>query len=142
MPERVPHDHPSVSTLRAQFARSGGTRRACLRLPDELDVDGGDLVRLVLDGTQYHARVVSDASGRLLRGAYDNRRLAREPGDGENRLLEWAADHDRGPGDAVDLDEVESGFLYGLRVPGTTAVYEATRQPDQSLADIARDLDG
>jgi hypothetical protein len=142
MAERVPHDHPSVSTVRAEFARSGGTRRPCLRLPADLVLDDGDLIRLVLDGTQYHARVVTDSTGPLLRGADDNRRLARESGDGTNRLLAWAEDHDCGPGDAVDLDEVEAGTLYGLRDPGATAVYRATRGPDQSLTDIARDLDG
>lgn len=142
MAERVPHDHPSVSTFRAEFARSGGTRRPCLRLPGDLDVADGDVIRLILEGTQYHARVVSDTTGPLVRGAYDNRRLAREPGDGDNRLLEWADDHDRGAGDAVDLDVIEPGDLYGLREPGATAVYEVARQPDQSLVDIAQDLDG
>lgn len=141
MPERIPNDHPSVQTYRAHLVRSGGTRRPCLRVPDEADLDEGDVIRLVLDGTQYHAQVVSDAQGLLVRGAFDNRRLAREPGEGENRLVEWADEHDREPGDAVDFDEVESGFLYGLRVPGKRAVYEATQQPNQSLADIARNLD-
>jgi hypothetical protein len=144
MPERVPHDHPSVRTFRAEFARSGGTRRVCLRLPDDVaeDLAAGDLIRLVLDGSQYHAQVAGDTAGLLLRGAFDNRRLARESGAGDNRLREWAAAHDRGPGESVDVDEIDPGYLYGLREPGATAVYEATRKPDQSLADIARDLDG
>lgn len=141
MAERLPSDHPSVTTLRARLARSGGTRRPCLRIPEAADVADGDLIQVVLDGAQYHARVVVDTSGPLIRGAYDNRRLARESGEGENRLLEWADAHDRGPGDAVDLDEVEPGFLYGVRVPGKRTVYEATESPDESLADIARDLD-
>jgi hypothetical protein len=34
------------------------------------------------------------------------------------------------------------GELYGLRIPGERAVYEATRGPPSSLADIARNLDG
>lgn len=141
MPERIPHDHPSVQTYRAYLARSGGTRRPCLRVPDDADLDAGDVIRLVLDGTQYHAEVGEDAQGLLVRGAFDNRRLARAPGEGENRLLEWADDHDREPGDAVDFDEVEPEFLYGLRAPGERAVYEATERPNQSLADIARSLD-
>lgn len=141
MAERVPHDHPSVSTVRAEFVRSGGTRLPCLRLPGAITVEDSDVLGLVLDGTRYYARVVTDSTGPLLRGAYDNRRIAREPSDGTNRLLEWADDHDCEPGTAVDLDEIEAGFLYGLRDPGSTAVYEATRGPEQSLADIARDLD-
>jgi hypothetical protein len=142
MPERVPHDHPSVTTLRAHLVRSGGTRKPCLRVPEEADAAEGEVIRLVLDGIQRHARVLADSEGLLIRGAYDNRRLARQAGEGENRLLAWADEHDRGPGDAVDLDEVEPGFLYGLRAPGENAIYDATESPDSSLADIARDLDG
>lgn len=141
MPERIPNDHPSVRTVRAHLARSGGTHRPCLRLPAEVDLRGGDVIRLVLDDTQYHAAVVEDARGLLVRGAFDNRRLARADGEGTNRLVEWAAAHDRDPDDAVDLDEVQAGYLYGLRVPGERAVYEATERPNQSLADIARDLE-
>ncbi|MFB6131333.1 MAG: hypothetical protein ABEJ28_10995 [Salinigranum sp.] len=142
MPDRVPSDSPSVTTLRASLARSGGTRKPCLRLPDGVDLEPGDLFRLVLDGRERHARVDGDASGALVRGAYDNRRLARNPGEGENRLVEWCRAIDRGPGEAVELDEVDPGYLYGLRVPGKRAVYEVTRRPDESLAAIAERLDG
>lgn len=137
MSQRVPSDHPSVSTHRASFARSGGTRRPCLRLPDTVDADEGDFVRLSLDGTAYHARVAADTQGLLLRGAYDNKRLARTPGDGENRLVEWCRANDREAGDSVDLDEVEPGYLYGLRVPGSRCVYESTGTPNDSLSSIA-----
>ncbi|WP_224267805.1 DUF7112 family protein [Haloprofundus salinisoli] len=141
MPDRVSHDNPSVTTYRARLERSGGTRRPCLRLPDEVEAEGGDVVRLVLDGDERHAKVDSDAQGPLIRGAYDNRRLARTPGAGENRLVEWAESNDRKPGTSVELDEVEPGYLYGLRVPGKRAVYSVTHQPKSSLADIARQLD-
>ncbi|WP_049985268.1 DUF7112 family protein [Halobellus rufus] len=140
MSERIPSDHGSVRSLRASLARSGGTRRPCLRLPDEVDVEGGDPVRLLLDGVTTHARVVSDANGLLLRGSYDNQRLAREPGEGENRLVEWCETHDRGPGDAVELDELDPGFCYGLREPGERVVYDVPRRPNQSLSDIASKL--
>ena len=140
MPDSVPSDHDSVATRRAKMARSGGTRRPCLRLSDDVDVEAGDLIRLVLDGATRHARVESDATGRLVRGAFDNRRLARSGGEGANRLVEWADRHNRGPGSAVELDEVEAGFLYGLRVPGERAVYEVTEKPDDSLASIAERL--
>ena len=137
MPDRLPSDHESVTTYRAKLARSGGTRRPCLRLPDEVAVEAGGLVRLVLDGAARHARVEEDATGRLVRGAFDNRRLARAGDEGTNRLVEWAAAHDRSPGSAVELDEVEAGFLYGLRAPGERTVYEATEKPNDSLASIA-----
>jgi hypothetical protein len=135
--ERVPSDHPSVTTFRASIARSGGTRRPCLRLPDEAAVEAGDLLRLSLDGTLAHARVDEDASGRLVRGAFDNKRLARNPGEGENRLVEWCDEADRGPGSAVELDELDAGFCYGLRAPGERVVYSVPKRPNQSLTDIA-----
>lgn len=141
MSERIPSDHSSVTTGRGRVERSGGTRRPCLRLPDEFDLDAGDVIRLSLDGTQYHAQVHSDQRGLLIRGAFDNRRLARTSGEGENWLVAWFQANDLTPDDAVDVDEVVEGYLYGVRVPGKRAVYEATEQPNDSLASIARDLD-
>ena len=142
MPERVPSDPPSVTPHRARLERSGGTRRPCLRIPDGIDdIDAGDTVRLVLDGTEFHAPVTGDTTGLVVRGAYDNRRMARER-DGANRLVEWADRTDTKPGDAVELDAVVSGTLYGLRVPGARAVYEATETPRDSLGAIAESLDG
>jgi hypothetical protein len=144
MAERLPSDHADVVTHRAHLVRSGGTRRPALRpaeaLPSLAAADGA-VVRLVVDGTTRHARVSVDADGPLLRGAYDNRRLARTPGEGEDRLAAWADAVGRGPGDAVDLDEVVAGDLYGVREPGTRAVYEASRGPADSLSSIARSLE-
>lgn len=142
MSDRVASDAAAVTTLRARLARSGGTRLPCLRVPDEAALEAGDEIRLVLDGKPRHARVASDARGLLIRGAYDNRRLARSPGEGENRLVEWCRDHDREADDAVELDEVDPGYLYGVRVPGERAVYEVTGRPNQSLQDIADSLLG
>jgi len=142
VPDRVASDGEAVTTYRARLARSGGTRRPCLRLPDDAAVEGGDLIRLVLDGDEYHARVASDADGALVRGAYDNRRLARADGEGTNRLVEWVRSVDRETGRSVDLDEVTPGYLYGVRVPGRRTVYSVTRQPDSSLSSIAEGLDG
>ncbi|RLM53300.1 hypothetical protein DVK02_13995 [Halobellus sp. Atlit-31R] len=142
MSERVPSDHSSVTSLHATLARSGGTRRPCLRLPDAVAAEEGDVVRLLLDGVTAHARVVADSTGLLVRGAYDNERLAREPreADDENRLVEWCDEHDRGPGDAVELDELDPGFCYGLRDPGDRLVYDVPARPNQSLRDIASSL--
>ncbi|ELZ80334.1 hypothetical protein C455_05671 [Haloferax larsenii JCM 13917] len=137
MPSQLPSDHPSVQTFRSNLARSGGTRRPCLRVPDDAAVEDGDFVRLHLDGTSYHARVSSDASGLVIRGAYDNKRLARMPGDGENRLVEWCRENDRDPGEAVEFDELDAGYQYGLRVPGVRTVYRVVERPNDSLSNIA-----
>ncbi|MFB6089574.1 MAG: hypothetical protein ABEJ97_00820 [Halobellus sp.] len=137
MTERVPSDHDSVTSFRASIARSGGTRRPCLRLPDDAAVEEGDVVRLLLDGTTTFARVSADSGGLLVRGAYDNERLAREPREGENRLVEWCDRHDRGPDDAVELDELDPGYCYGLREPGDRTVYDVPARPNESLRDIA-----
>jgi hypothetical protein len=152
---RVPSDGEDVPSVRVSLARSGGTRRPCVRLPDDDALDGrvesgfcdalgvsaGDIVRVALDGDEHYARVVGDSSGRLLRGAFDNRRLAREAGEGANRLVDWLDANGREPGDSVVLDVVVPGELYGLRIPGERTVYDANRGPRSSLADIARDVE-
>ncbi|PHQ37558.1 hypothetical protein DJ69_16245 [Halorubrum persicum] len=153
---RVPSDDEGVASIRVSLARSGGTRRPCVRLPNDDELDGrvesgdceslalsaGDIVRVAIDREEYYAPVRSDGEGRLLRGAFDNRRLAREPGEGANRLAEWLDDNDRDPGDVIVFDVVVAGEQYGLRIPGERTVYEATRGPRSSLSDIARNLDG
>jgi hypothetical protein len=153
---RVPSDDEGVASIRVSLARSGGTRRPCVRIPEDDDLDGrvesgtcesltmtaGDVIRVVIDREERYAPVTADGSGRILRGAFDNRRLAREAGGGENRLVAWLDANDREPGDSVVLDVIVPGELYGLRIPGERVVYDATRGPPSSLADIARDLDG
>ena len=152
---RVPSDDEGVASVRASLARSGGTRRPCVRIPDDDALDGrvesgtceslslaaGDVVRVAFDREEYYAPVRSDSEGRLLRGAFDNRRLARKPGEGANRLAEWLDDNGRELGEVVVLDIVVPSELYGLRIPGERTVYEAARGPRSSLSDIARDLD-
>lgn len=153
---RLPSDDPSLASVRVRVARSGGTRRPCVRLPadgeleerlesgslDALDVEPGDLVRVIIDRTEYHVRIDSDSRGRLIRGAFDNRRLARTDGEGENRLVEWLTEHSREEGDALLLDGIAVGDAYGLRLPGDRTVYDVDAGPRDSLADIARDVDG
>lgn len=141
MSERVSSDHPSVSTVRAEISRNGGTTRPCLRLPSDLSLSGGDVVHLSLDGQRYHAAVVEDVEGFVVRGAYDNKRLARNPGEGENRLVEWTERTGRTPGSSVEVDEVEPGFFYGVRVPGKHTVYDVPKKPKDSLASIAEQLE-
>ncbi len=153
---RVPSDDESLASVRVRLARSGGTRRLCVRLPadddlagvvesgelDALDLTVGDAVRVTIDREEYHARVDGDSDGRLLRGAYDNRRLARTPGEGRNRLTAWLDEGGREEGDVVLLDVLAAGESYGLRLPGERTVYDVRRGPRSSLADIASDLDG
>ena len=153
---RVPSDGEDVSSVRVSLARSGGTRRPCVRLPDDDALDGrvesgscdalgvsaGDIVRVAIDRDEYHARVASDSRGWFLPGAFDNRRLARDAGEGTNRLVAWLDANGREPGESVVLDVVVPGELYGLRIPGDRTVYDANRGPRSSLADIARDVDG
>jgi len=142
MAERLPSDHASVHTERAEVARSGGTRRPCLRLPADLALDPGSFVRLVVDGDEYHAEVREHRSGFLLRGAYDLKSEARDPGRAENRLVEWLQDEGREAGDPVEIDEIQPGERYGLRLPGERAFYRDTSSPGGSLQDIASDLTG
>jgi len=153
---RVPSDDEDVASIRVSLARSGGTRRPCVRLPSDddlakrvesgvcesLSMSAGDVVRVVIDREERHAPVTADSNGALIRGAFDNRRLARETGAGTNRLAEWLAEHGSEPGESIVLDVVVPEELYGLRIPGERTVYEANRGPRSSLADIARDLDG
>ncbi|WP_049902194.1 DUF7112 family protein [Halococcus agarilyticus] len=142
MPERVPHDHPSVETVRATLARRGRSSRPRLALPDDADRFPTGTTRLVLGGETHHARIESGLDGdREITGAYDNARLARDR-DGTDRLDEWRSSAGIDLGRSVVVDVVEPGFLYGVREPGERAVYEATEPPDEGLAAIARDLDG
>ena len=141
MPDRIPSDHASVRTERAEVARSGGTRRPCLRLPADLDLEPG-FVRLVIDGEARHAEVREDRSSFLIRGAYDLKSEARDPGRAENRLVEWLREQGREEGDPVEIDEIEAGERYGVRLPGERAFYRDTSGPGGSLQDIASDLAG
>lgn len=143
MTDRIPSDHATVTTHRAQVARSGGTRRPCLRLPDDAGLSSGDYVRLVFGGDdECHTRVQEDATGLLVRGAYDLKAEARDPAGAENRLVEWLQSKGRDPDSVVEFDEVLTGDLYGIRVPGQRAVYRVESSPSGSLQDIANNLDG
>jgi len=140
--DRLPSDHDAVTSYRTRRERVGRTSRVRVPLPAALDVAEGDVIRLSLAGTTYHAQVQSSLDGDLdVRGAFDNARRARAR-EGDNHLQSWVDDAGLGPGDAVVLDVVTSGFKFGLRRPGQRVIYEATDAPSSSLSDIARDLDG
>lgn len=142
MADRLPSDHDAVETRRVTVSQVGRTGRPQVELPDDVALADGEVVRIVLDGEEYHGRAEKTLDGdRVVRRATDNARLAREDG-GENRLVEWFDGGDVSFGGSVHLDVVTANYKYGLRTPGTRVVYTATDAPDSSLADIASELDG
>jgi hypothetical protein len=145
MADRISSDHSSLTTVRATLVRSGGLDRPKVEIPaDAADsFPDGELVRVVADDTEYRARIESPLTddGRELRGLYESPTLARNPEDGENHLSTWIDDTNVEFGQSVLVDVIEAGFKYGLREPGQRAFYEATESPDESLADIAQELD-
>lgn len=142
MGERVASDHPSIVSLRGRLVRRGGTRRPAVEVPaeDAEQLPAGDVVRLLLDGRERWAPVGARGETRALFGAFDNARRARER-EGSDRLAEWVADRDLAVGRSVVVDVVVAGEVYGLRVPGEDAVYDATSGPADSLRRIAEDLE-
>ncbi|MFQ3320435.1 MAG: hypothetical protein ACI8UR_002434 [Natronomonas sp.] len=129
-----------VDTVRASIEQSGALDRPKLVVPDDVLPEG--TVRVDADETTYHAVVDTGLGGDLeLRGLYDNARLART-GEGENQLEEWVESCGLEIGRSALLDIVVEGEQYGLRAPGTRAVYQVADSPDDSLASIAEDVDG
>ena len=143
MTDRVPSDHETVSSHRTHRERVGRTARPRIPLPDALEVAVGDVVRLSLEGEEYHAQVTQSLDGgRDVRGAFFDAQLARTDGEGENSLRQWVDEVDLSVGDPVVVDVVTPGYKFGFRRPGERVVYEATDPPSSSLSDIARNLDG
>ncbi|WP_336360664.1 DUF7112 family protein [Haladaptatus sp. ZSTT2] len=145
MADKISSDNPSVTEVRARLTRRGRTDRPSISIPEAYHdaFPVGEVVRLVLDGTQYHARIESPlgSDGPEFHGAFDNARLARAAGEGENHLDAWVKSSGRSFDSSVLVDIVEEGFLYGIRKPGERAVYTAVEAPNSSLTDIARSLD-
>jgi hypothetical protein len=135
--ERIPSDASAVTTVTAHLDRRGGMHRPYLRLPDQIELSPEVVIRLSLDGTQYFTHVQSDRDGSYIGGAYDNKRIARTPTEGKNRLEEWCDTHECRPGDVVELDIVSPSFLYGMREPGKRQIYTVPGRPEKSLQDIA-----
>lgn len=134
----------TVPTVTGTLARAGGTSRLEVRLPADAadDFPAGDVVRVVLDGSEHHAELDRNPSGEpVIRGVYDSPSLAREPGAADDRLAEWVGDNDLDAGRSAHVDVVEPEFKYGVRAPGESATYEAAAPPSSSLADIAKSLD-
>lgn len=144
MPDRVASDHPALRTLRGRLERVGRTRRPAVRIADgDLDVDDPTgAVRVVIGGEEYAAPLEAGGEGVALRGAFDNPRLARDPGSSPDRLQEWVDREGIDFGRSVLVDVVVEGYRYGLRLRGDRVVYEAVEPPSTSLRDIARGIDG
>ena len=137
MTERVPSDHATVDSHRVNLETVGRTGRPRILLPDALDHDAGDVLRVSLEGTEAHAQVTADLRGDPgVEGAYPDAQLARA-GEGENRLVAWLDRHGLGEGDPLLFDVVTAGYQYGLRQPGERVVYDAVEAPDDGLTDIA-----
>lgn len=144
MADRIKHDNPSVTTARASVTEQGATGRPLVEVPGDAETDlSPGVVRLTLDGTEYHALVDRPLTGDGLeiRRAADSPEQAKS-GDGPDRLREWIESGDVRVGGSALLDEVEPDFKYGLRAPGERAVYDATEAPDETLASIAEDVEG
>jgi hypothetical protein len=137
--QRVSSD--TTDTVRATVIRSGATDHPCIEIPaDDADAfPSEEVVRFVIDEREYRANIERPLTGDelLVRGAYDTPRLARNPGEGENRLVKWFEGSNREFDQSILLDVIEEGFQYGLREPGDRAVYSAAEAPDESLASIA-----
>jgi hypothetical protein len=142
MGDRVPSDHDSVESHRVTVESVGRTDRRRLALPESLSVSKGDVVRLSLGGDDYHVQIRASLDGSPeLRGAYDNQRLARDPGEGENHLEAWLDATGLSAGRSVLLDVLVEGDHYGVREPGSRVVYTVRESPSDSLSDIASQLD-
>jgi hypothetical protein len=138
--DRIQHDHSSVDSYRATLQRSGRTDRPKVVLPEEIAAPG-DPVRVALGGRTYHALITTDFGDvPEIRGLYDNARMARER-DGPNCLDEWFEESELSFGRSVHFDVVVAGARYGIRAPGERAVYAVDSGPDDSLTDIASDLE-
>jgi hypothetical protein len=125
-----------------------------LVLPDDVDRDSSEtnaetdtelfpesVVHVVLSGEQYRACIEQNFDGEPeIRAVRDNLRLARER-EGDPRLQEWFEENDLGFGRSVHVDVIETGHLYGVRLPGEREIYTDVPKPNSSLADIARDLE-
>ncbi len=137
----VPGDHPSVDTVRAHLRRYGPGLRLLAPAAEREHFAVGTVVRVLLDGRVRHARAQESADGApFFPGVYDTPDLARNP-SGTDRLQAWADDHDLDADDPVLVDVLTAGERYGLREPGVSVTYPDRRQRDDSLADIARDLE-
>ncbi len=143
MADRVSSDHPSVDTVRATLTETTTGVRIDIPAEERERFPTEKVVRLVLDNEERFVSVDRPLTGDglTITAVYDSPRFAREPGEGVDRLGPWVADHSVRAGGSILLDIIEPEYLYGLRAPGKTAVYDAREPPTDSLASIAENLE-
>lgn len=145
MTDSVPSDHPSLSSHRVHLSSVGHTGRVQVVLPDDCEATAGDVVSLSLAGTNCYSLITTTLTDeRVIRGAFANRRLAREGPDShesENEFLSWVDESGLEAGDTVVFDVLTEGYAYGLRQPGERVVYHPPDAPNSSLTDIAQSLE-
>ena len=144
MADRISSENPSVHTIRASLEATATGSRVSIPTDEESHLPVDDVVRVVCDGAERFARIERplDSETLAIPAVYASPRHARDPGTGEDRLAVWVDANGIRGGGSVLVDVIEAEFLYGLRAPGETAVYEAKEPPSDSLASIAEDLDG
>lgn len=138
-PARVPSDHPTVTAVRGTLESLGAIGRPMVRI-DAADADrfpADSTVRLAVGGRDRFTRIEDRDGDRALVGAFDNARLATAPGEGVDRLAEWVEAASLEVGRSLLVDVVTDGTYYGLRVPGTTTIYQPIEPPRASLRAIA-----
>ena len=143
MGDRIASDHPSVHTVRTTLESTATGHRVAIPPEDRDRFPVDEVVRVVLEGTEQYARVdrALTGDGRSISGVYDSPRFARDPREGVDRLAAWIDETGARVGGSVLVDVVEPDFLYGIRAPGESTVYEATEPPSESLASIAESLE-
>jgi hypothetical protein len=143
MAERVSSEHPSVRTVRSTCAETATGIRLDIPADDRDAFVPDEVVHVDLDGSERFARVERALTGEELSipAIYETPDQVRDPGTGPNRLQEWVDEHDIRTGGSVLIDVVEPEFLYGLRAPGETNYYDAREPPNESLSDIAKQLE-
>lgn len=143
MADRVSSD--AVPTVRATLVKHGAMNRLRVEIPaDEMDrFPPGDVIRLLFDGATRYAEVKRHLTEDtyLLAGAFDTPEDARER-TGTDRLEEWSDAETLQAGQSVLVDVIEEDFLYGVRSPGSREFYTAVEAPEESLADIAEQVEG
>jgi hypothetical protein len=141
----LPADHPSVDTVRAHLRRYGPGLRLLAPADERAAFAVGEVVQVEVDGHERFARArTANDDAPFFPAVYDTPDLARDPsaGDPVDRLAEWARRRGVAAGDPVLVDVLAVGERYGLREPGEAVTYRQRRTRDDSLADIARDVDG
>lgn len=143
MADRVSSDHPSVKTVRATLTETATGVRIDIPDDEREHFPTATVVRVVLDGDERFMSVEQSLTGDGLSitGIYDSPQFAREPREGTDRVGPWADDHSVRVGGSVLIDIVEPEYLYGLRAPGETVVYDAREPPADSLSSIAESIE-